>query len=869
MYEHKPIPPRAAQRFLLWFLKDDLAEEVLGDLDEKFFSTLESHSPSRAKRHYWFQVFHYLRPFALKKYRPNSTQHIMIQNYLKISYRNLRKNRGYAFINIGGLAIGMAVAMIIGLWVHDEISHDKYHKNYKHIAQVMKNQTANGEVYVSSAQARPLEFILRDEFGENFEHIVMSSWPGDHVLSHEDVTIKKRGNYMQAGISDMLSLNIEKGTATGFDQPDKILLSSSTARALFSSDDPVGRVIRMNNDQDLTVIGVYADLPSNTSFEYLQFIAPWSLYVNSSEYVQRIETVWDHSFQIFVQIAQNTDMQSLTDRLKPVPATKDEHLAEFETELFLHPMKDWHLRSEWRNGIQRGGNIQYVVLFSMIGVFVLLLACINFMNLSTARSQKRAREVGIRKSVGSRKGQLIDQFLSESFFIVIIAFVLSALLVLITLPEFNDLMSKQITFPWNVTGFWLASAGFIIITSLLSGSYPAFYLSSFKPVDVLKGATQRGPGGSLPRKILVVMQFTVSVSLIICTLLIFRQIQYSKDRPIGYDQQGLIHTTCNIEDFKGKYDLFHNALIESGAVIAMSASHSPLTGVWSGSSGFSWEGKPADFKAHFGTVRVSHDYGRSIGWKIMEGRDFSRELASDSNAVIINEAAVKYMGLEDPLGKYIYMGGSRPRQIIGVVENVVMESPYQPVEQSLYTIGHGDYNFYNLRLNPRKSMHTNIAAIEEVFKKLVPGIPFTFEFVDEKYARKFRAEERIGNLSRVFTALAIFISCLGLFGLASFMAEQRTKEIGIRKVLGATVFNLWKLLTKDFLFLVMISCLMAVPLSFYFMSGWIGQFEYRIDISPWIFIASATMALIITLLTVSYQSIRTAIANPVNSLRSE
>ena len=673
----KTSPPHNALKFLRWFCREDYLEEVEGDLIEVFENQYER-SPGKARRKFIWNVVRYFRPEFIKVFKicQNSTQYDMLRNYFKVSYRNLSKNKGYSVINIGGLAIGMAVAIIIGLWVHDELSYDKYHKNYEDIAQIMYQQTTNNEVFTSVSMARPLEFILRDEFGDDFEHIVMSSWPRERGLSYDEITIKQRGNYMQEGAPSMLSLDIVAGIMDGLNEPNQIMLSKSTAEAIFGLENPVGKMIRMDNNHDLLVTAVYNDLPPNTSFRKLQFIVPWSLYVNTNEYVRSIENVWDHSFQTFVQLVENSDMQGVSNKIKNIPAERDEHLAEYKTELFLHPMKDWHLRDNWLNGVQTGGRMQYVILFSMIGVFVLLLACINFMNLSTARSQKRAKEVGIRKSIGSYRGQLIGQFLNESLIVVSAAFVLALATILLLLPQFNSLMSKQIVFPWGSGTFWTISTGFIITTGLLAGSYPAFYLSSFKPIEALKGTLKPGSKASYSRKILVVLQFTVSITLIISTLLIFRQIQFTKKRPVGYEREGLVQISADLTDFQDKYDMFRNAFIASGAVLEMSASHSPMTDVWSGSSGFSWEGMPADFKSSFATIRVSHHYGNSISWNIIEGRDFSREFSTDSSAVIINQKALEYMGLEEPLGKTIRMGGDELWTIIGVVEDVVMESPH-------------------------------------------------------------------------------------------------------------------------------------------------------------------------------------------------
>jgi putative ABC transport system permease protein len=538
------------------------------------------------------------------------------------------------------------------------------------------------------------------------------------------------------------------------------------------------------------------------------------------------------------------------------------------------PMNDWHLRSNFENGVQSGGRIENVWLFAIIGVFVLFLACINFMNLSTARSEKRAMEVGIRKAIGSNRKQLIYQFLSESLLIVLFAFAVAIVLVVVSLNGFNNLASKVIIFPWSNVQFWGYSIIFILFTALISGSYPALYLSSFKPIKVLKGTFRVGRFAALPRKILVVVQFTVSVALIIGTLVVMSQIQYSKDRPVGYEKAGLIQIPVMSRDFTGKQDFMRNQFLVSGAVIEMSTSSSPTTQVWSNRGGYTWEGKPEGFQEDFAWTQVSYEYVKSLGMKIIEGRDFSREFATDSNAVLINKTAVAYMGITNPVGKFIRDSDTEdpnpPLQIIGVVEDKITQSPYSPVKQGLYAFDReGNINYYNLRLNPNKSVSNNLSVVEATFKKHFPNLPFRFEFVDEEFAQKFAAEERVASLARVFTILAILISCLGLFGLASFVAEQRTKEIGVRKVLGATVRNLWVLLSKDFVQLVIIALLISTPIAYYVMSQWIQKFAYRTDISWWIFLAAGMGAIIITLITVSFQSVKAALTNPTKSLRTE
>jgi ABC-type antimicrobial peptide transport system permease subunit len=802
----------------------------------------------------------------------------MYQSYFKIGWRNLFKNAGYSFINIGGLAVGMGVAILIGLWVHDELSYDQYHANYGRIAQVMQHQTFNGYRGTENSIPIPLRTELQKSYGGDFKYLVLTSWLGNHILTYHEKKLSKTGNYMDSDAPHLLSLKMLKGTQDGLKEPSSILLSQSSSKALFGKNEPMGEVLKIDNELDVKVTGVYEDLPYNTQFRALSFIAPWSLYVSSDESVKKAsdEGQWgNNSFQLLAQVEDHSDMEAVSTKIKNVKYDKvkgngmDEPL---KAEIFLHPMKDWHLESNWEAGIRTGGFIQYVWMFGIVGIFVLLLACINFMNLSTARSEQRAKEVGIRKSIGSVRNQLIAQFLSESFLVVILAFILAIGVVTVSIPWFNQLADKKMISPLINPSFWLISAGFIFVTGLLSGSYPALYLSSFQPVNVLKGTFRAGRFASVPRKVLVVLQFTVSVTLIIGTVVVYQQIQFSKNRPIGYDRNGIMMVQMKSPDFAGKYDLLRNELKNAGAIEEMAESSSPLTGVWSNNGGFNWEGKDPVLQADFATIWITHDFGKTVGWKIKEGRDFSRDFSTDSSAVIINEAAVTFMGLANPLGKTIRWGDAvhgKDFKIIGVSENLLMESPFKAVKQTIHLISYENVGWIELKLNPRHSISESIAGIEAVFKKYLPDVPFDYQFADQEYARKFSSEERIGKLSTIFASLAVFISCLGLFGLASFMAEQRTKEIGIRKVLGASVSHLWQMLSKDFVILVIISCLVAVPIAYYFMIQWLEKYDYRTEISWWVFAATGIGALMITLMTVSYQAIKAALMNPVKSLRSE
>jgi len=794
-------------------------------------------------------------------------RNIMFKNYLKIAYRNLVKNKAHSFINIAGLSVGMAVAMLIGLWIWDELSFDKYHNNYDSIVRVMQNQTANGEVNSLKAMPIPAAYELRHTFANDFTHVVLSSWTNPHLLSFGNKNISPTGNYMEPDAADMLTLDMAAGTRGALKDPSSILLSQSVAKAVFGDTDPINKVLKLDGI-NLKVAGVYQDLPANTTLNNVTFIAPWEVYAAAGE-VQQAKTNWNaNSFQIFAQVATAKNIAEVSSKIEDIKIrTLDQEGKKSNPQIFLFPMSKWHLYQEFKNGVSSGGGIKYVWMFGIIGLFVLMLASINFMNLSTARSEKRAKEVGIRKSIGSLRGQLIWQFLCESLFTAALAFIAALLLVQLTLPYFNNLTGKQIGILWANPLFWLTGIGFMVLNGLLAGSYPAFYLSSFKPVKVLKGAFTAGRFAAVPRKVLTVVQFTFSVTMIIGTVVVLRQIQFAKERPAGYSRAGLIMVRLYSGNVHKNIEAIRNELLQSRAAVGIAESGNQITKGSGSSGGFNWPAKSAETAGEFATFAVSAEYGQTVGWQFIDGRDFSKSSPSDSSGLVLNQSAVAYMGLKNPVGQVITWDDKK-FTILGVTKDMIVESPYDPIRPTIFHLV--DYaGVLNIRFNPQISIAPALRNTEAILKKYAPGDPFDYKFVDQEYAQKFGDEERVGKLAGFFAMLSIFISCLGLFGMATFMAEQRTKEIGVRKVLGATVFNLWGLLSKDFVLLVLISLIIATPGAYYFMHNWLQNYAYHSGLSWWIFVATAIGTLFLTLLTVSYQSIKAALANPVRSLRSE
>ncbi|HTE10791.1 MAG TPA: ABC transporter permease [Chitinophagaceae bacterium] len=796
----------------------------------------------------------------------------MLKNYFITAWRNLLRNKTSSFINIGGLAVGMAVAVLIGLWIYDELSFNKHFKNYDRIAQVMENAAYNGGTNTDWNTSPPFPGELRKLYGNEFKQVLITSRPNKMVIAAGEKSLMKTGYYFEPGVTDMLSFKMLKGTRAGLKDPSSVLLSASVAKVFFGDSDPIGKLMKINNREDVTVTGVYEDIPPNTDFSDMEFVAPWQLLEQNAVWLRKDS--WDQDgFQTFVVLQDNVDMNKASAKIKDLKLNRvDAEHAKAKPVVFLFPMSKWHLYSDFENGISVGGGITYVRLYGIIGLFVLLLACINFMNLATARSEKRAREVGIRKAIGSMRTQLIKQFLSESLLVVLFAFIVSLMLVQLLLPFFNSVADKKITILWTNPWFWLLNIVFILVTGLIAGSYPAFYLSSFKPVKVLKGVFRAGRFAAVPRKILVVMQFTVSIALIIGVIVVFRQIQLGKDRPVGYNRNGLITITTPTDEIHDHMEAFRQDLERTGAVTAVAESVNRVTTLGFATNGLQWNGRQLDQNFWIGKAYISPEYGKTIGWQIVEGRDIRKGYAPDSTAMILNETVVKYMGLKKPVGTVItetMFGKTTSYTVIGVVKDMLMQSPYRPVKETVYMAENGKTYNVNVRINPAINSSVALAAIEKVFRAYAPGSPFEYRFIDTDYAGKFADEERVSKLAGFFAVLAIFISCLGLFGMASFMAEQRTKEIGVRKVLGASVFNLWQLLSKDFVILVGISLLIAVPLAYYFMNGWLENYALRTNLSWWIFAMAGCGALIITLFTVSFQAIKAALMNPVRSLRSE
>ncbi|MDJ1471795.1 ABC transporter permease [Cytophagaceae bacterium DM2B3-1] len=868
---HPTQPPRWADRLLEWFVSDHLLEDVQGDLYEIYQRRVKLVGIAKAQREYGWNVIRYINPFFRKQKTTHYTQPListtMLRNYFIITWRQLLTNKAYSFLNIAGLATGMSVALLIGLWVYHQYSYDRFLPESEQLYQVKRNFDENGDNTLTfNTTSLKLTNVLRSEVPE-IEYVAESDWMGSHGLKVGETKLFKNGAVIGRDFLQMFQYPLLEGDPkTALHSAYSIVLTESTAKALFGDENAMGKIVRFDNDNDLKVTGILKDIPSNSSFQF-NFLVPFDYYEQTKSWIKEARTgsFGNNSFQIFVKLKKGADYDQVLAKIGPIEHTEKDNVNAMRSTVIMQPLQRWHLYSEYINGKDSGGFIEYVRIFSVIGVLVLLIACINFINLTTARSEKRAKEVGIRKSIGSERKQLIAQFLVEAVVLTGIAFVLAFFLSWAILPAFNALTAAHIHIPFANVYFWLITIGFVCITALLAGSRPAFYLSSFQPVKVLKGAMRMGKTASLPRKVLVVAQFCCSIALITGAIVIYQQVQYAKDRPTGYDVNRLLSTSVN-GDLRKNHTALKNELLQKGIIESVTTSSSPATDISWHSTPEQWPGKRAGETVELGVIITDNEYFKTMGMAIKDGRNFFS--ATDTNSVIFNETAIKRLRLENPIGQLITFN-EKQYQIAGVVKDALMMSPFTAADPTMFLCTPDVQDEMMYRLSPQIKTQDALQQLTALFTKYNPSYPYTYEFTDVTYAKKFNLEVLIGKLAGIFAGLAIFISCLGLFGLAAYMAEQRTKEVGIRKVLGASVFSLWELLSKDFLALVLIAFVIATPISWYLLNGWLSQYAYHTQISWWVFVLTGLGALGIALVTVSFQAIKAALMNPVKSLRSE
>jgi putative ABC transport system permease protein len=789
----------------------------------------------------------------------------MLRNYLLLTFRNLRKNGFYSFINISGLAIGIASSLLILLWIADETSFDKFHPKADRLYQVWVNAHFDGRINSWTSVPLPTHEAMKPA-DANIMHAAVTDWGGDHLLaSTDDKRMNRRGFNVSEEFLEMFQFPLIQGNAEQvLDEAKNIVITESTAKALFGDEDAMGKVIRVDNQFDLTVAGILKDIPSNSSFQF-DFLLPYKHWQTTNEWVRRNETNWgNYSFQVFVELNDANNKESVENSIRDMLEKHGED-KEMKHAFFLYPLLRWRLYSNFENGMEQGGMSDYVQLFTILAVFIIVIACINFMNLATARSERKAREVGIRKSIGSSRGQLIFQFIGESLIITTISFIIAVIAAQILLPYYNTLVEKKLFIDYLSKEFWIFSLGLIVVTGVVAGSYPAFYLSGFQPVKVLKGKPTIGKSASLPRKILVTIQFGFSIFLIISVFVVYNQIELTKGRNLGYEQENLITVPLN-KDYHDNLRALKAELLASNVVESMVRANSAITDI--NSNNFvGWPGKPEELKVIFTTIVTDYDWAKTMGVKMIEGRDFSEDFKSDSMAIVVNKAAIKIMGLKDPIGTELDLWGKK-RKLIGIYDDVLMGSPYDEVKP-MFAVLDDWWGSITIRLKKTDDLQASIKTVETIFKKYGPNYPFDYTFVDVEFQKKFTTINLTSSIASLFAVLAIVITGLGLFGLAAFTAEQRKKEIGIRKVLGASVTSVVNLISLDFSILVVVAFVICAPLSWWAMNSYLQRYTIRTEISWWIFPDTGAIALTFALLIVSTQAFRAAQANPVNSLRNE
>lgn len=786
----------------------------------------------------------------------------MFKLNLKIALRNLWRNKGFTLINLGGLAIGLASCMILLLYVAYEYGYDKQFTDYDKTYVLYNNQKTATETF--SFMAFPGQ--LRDEIKDKVPGIAKVSrlsYAEQMLISYNRNNFKKNAVFSDPDFIKMFDYKVLKGDKnTMLNSVDGVVLTETLAKSLFGNEDPINKTVKLDEKENLRVEGVIEDSPKNSTIQ-LDYVMSWKLYDKLNPWTK--ESGWGNNYcMLFAQLQDNSFFDRANNQLKGMIKAHDK---EANGEPFMHPLSKWHLYDKFENGKNVGGKIDQLRIFFLLAFCILLIACVNFMNLSTAKSEKRSREVGVRKAIGSSRKNLVGQFMFESVLLTSLSMLLAFVLIEISLPYFNNLLGITLDINYSDYKFWAVFLGLTLLTAFIAGSYPAFYLSSFDPVKVLKGFKISGGSTLSIRKFLVIFQFVFAACLIVCTAVIYQQLNYIKNKPIGYNRANLVQISTEGEfSKKEKREILKDELLKAGAITASTEYSMSLTSGGNNTYGVSWPGKNEKDKILVNFRFTNLDLTKTTGMEILQGRDFSKDFADTAN-VIVNEALVKVMGMKDPVGKMITW--DRPLRIIGVLKDYVMESPYQKAAPLLIAQNTSRATTIIMRLNDKNNITTSINQINEAVKRLNPSYPTEIKFVDDNFERKFRDEKLLGTLSNWFGGFAIFISCLGLLGLALFMAEQRKKEISIRKVLGASTANILTLLNKDFIKLVAIANLIAFPLAYIIISKWLSGYEYRISVSALPFIAAISLSVIIAILTVSVQSVKVAKANPVDALKYE
>ncbi|MFD2553389.1 ABC transporter permease [Sphingobacterium tabacisoli] len=787
-----------------------------------------------------------------------------MNNHLKIAYRSLLKNKGYTAINIIGLSTAIVAVLFIGIWIQNQFLYDNFYPNKTSIYKLYNRSENQGQIYVGDITMAPAAAILKSEYPE-VEYSARLYWTTENLITTGDTKVKSNGNEVDPDFIKIFSFPVIEGSSESMlNSPNNIVLTEQLAKSLFGNTPALNKVVQFDSGESYKVSGVLEDLPSYTDFNF-KYLVP----LNENK-TKDYGSNWNtNTYYTFLRLKTGSDVEQFNNKISSLV---HDNAADLKgTSVFLYPQSKTHLYSKFRDGIPNGGKIDQIRLVGVIGLLILVIACINFVNLSTARAQKRSKEIGVRKIVGATKLVLVKQFLTESILLTIISGTTALLIALGALPVFNRVLGQALFIEWSNPIVWAILIVFLLLTGLLAGIYPAFVLSTIQPIKSLKVSLKRNRLLNF-REVLVVLQFSIAVILIIATMVIRQQITFAGEREVGYHADQLIEIPIegNIEQ--------HYQAIKTELINNRTASHITRTG-WtvtadnaSSSGNFSWEKATPEQQKNtvFTILRVSgDDFVHTLGLTLLEGRDINYEtLLADSTAVLLNETAIKTMGLQNPIGKY-FKWGDATFTIVGIVKDYISGSPYQTIRPLLIHPSKRYLQNMLIRTNEQFDAKQNLAHIETVIKKFNPNYPFNYQFVNEQFARKFKQQEQIGNLTFVFSLLAIIISCLGLFGLAAYITETRTKEIGIRKVLGASINNINILLSKDFIKLVIIAILIGAPIAWWSMNQWLNDFAYRIHIGWWLIASAGIMAVIVALVTVNVQSLRAARTNPIKSLRDE
>ena len=867
------MPPRLFHRLFRWFCRPKLRDHIEGDLLELYQERVKASGKRKADRQFIMDVLMLLRPGIIgsAKRQKHYNQYGMFKSYfptghfVKTAFRNLWKHKAFSLINILGLGLGLACSLLIILWVYDEYSEDSFHKNGAQLYGVFERRYNDGVIGGGFAT----QGLMPDEMKRVLPEVQYATgyaWNQLSTFEANNKILKESGNYGNADFFKMFTYPLLEGNpATALQSPVDISISKKMAEDFFGSPgEAMGKTIRYENKKDLKITAVFDKVPENSSAQF-DYVINWQTFLEYNEWAKN----WTNNGPLtYIMLRQGTDTKAFKTKIERfLDNYNKEQTANNYIRLGIQRYGDIYLHSDLKNGEISGGRIQYVQIFSIVAIFILLIACINFMNLTTARSLNRAKEVGVRKVIGALRSSLIKQFIGEALLVVTLAVLFALLIVILVLPQFNQLTQKQIVLPFAMPYFWLSIGVLILVTGLISGSYPALYLSRFNPVCVLKGSLKFTSGALWFRKGLVVFQFVLSIFLIIGTIVISKQSDYIQTINLGYDRENLIYISME-GDLAAKYTLFKNQALRMPGIKEITRMSQDPTRLINGTTGVDWIGKNPESNIDFAHAATGYDFLKTMHAQMAAGRDFSKDFATDSVGYIVNETAVKIIGYKDPVGKPFTLWGNKGT-IIGVVKDFHFNSLHTAINPLILRLGENDdYGTALIRTEPGKTKEA-LASLEKIYKDLNPKFPFTYKFSDEEYQKLYNSEQVVGQLSNYFAFLAIFISCLGLLGLVIFTAQQRTKEFGIRKVLGASAGSLFNLLSKEFLLLVFVAMIIASPIAWFVMTKWLQDYEYRINISWWIFVIAGVLAILIALITVSFQAIKAAITNPVKSLRTE